>query len=88
MLRDGARKTFHHPADAIAAGLTLVPGDVFTIAGVYAVNPQTRESTGALQQFVVQNSVTSASTELSQNENAKAQASAPNTPDTCDNHLS
>lgn len=28
-------------------------GDVFTIADVYAVNPQTRESTGSLQQFVV-----------------------------------
>jgi hypothetical protein len=28
-------------------------GDVFTIAGVYAVNPQTRESTGSLQQFTV-----------------------------------
>jgi hypothetical protein len=28
-------------------------GDVFTIAGVFAVNPQTRESTGSLQQFVV-----------------------------------
>jgi len=28
-------------------------GDVFTVAGVYAVNPQTRESTGSLQQFVV-----------------------------------
>ena len=43
---------------------TLVPGDVFTIAGVFAVNPQTRESTGSLQQFVVQNTVTSASTEF------------------------
>ena len=28
-------------------------GDVFTIAGIYAVNPQTRESTGSLQQFTV-----------------------------------
>jgi hypothetical protein len=28
-------------------------GDVFTIAGVYAVNPQNRVSTGALQNFVV-----------------------------------
>ena len=28
-------------------------GDVFTIANVYAVNPQTRESTGSLQQFTV-----------------------------------
>lgn len=27
-------------------------GDVFTVAGVFAVNPQTRESTGSLQQFV------------------------------------
>jgi hypothetical protein len=35
-------------------------GDVFTIAGVFAVNPQTRESTGALQQFVVTADVTAA----------------------------
>ncbi len=28
-------------------------GDVFTVAGVYAVNPKSRQSTGALQQFVV-----------------------------------
>ena len=32
---------------------TVTAGDVFTIAGVYAVNPQTRLSTGSLQQFVV-----------------------------------
>lgn len=32
---------------------TWKQGDVFTIANVYAVNPQTRESTGSLQQFVV-----------------------------------
>ncbi len=32
---------------------TLKKGDVFTISSVYAVNPQTRESTGSLQQFVV-----------------------------------
>jgi len=31
---------------------TILRGDVFTVAGVYAVNPQTRESTGSLQQFV------------------------------------
>jgi hypothetical protein len=35
-------------------------GDVFTIAGVFAVNPQTRESTGALQQFVVTETNTAA----------------------------
>ncbi len=32
---------------------TLNIGDVFTIAGVYAVNPQSRVSTGQLAQFVV-----------------------------------
>ena len=32
---------------------TWKKGDVFTVASVFAVNPQTRESTGSLQQFVV-----------------------------------
>ena len=31
---------------------TIKAGDVFTIASVYAVNPQTRETTGSLFQFV------------------------------------
>lgn len=43
---------------------TIVPGDVFTIAGVYAVNPQTRQSTGSLQQFVATNTVTSSGTKF------------------------
>ena len=37
-------------------------GDVFTIANVSAVNPQTRQSTGSLQQFVVTEAVTGSST--------------------------
>ena len=37
----------------------LTAGDVFTIANVYAVNPQSREITGQLQQFVVTSAVTS-----------------------------
>jgi len=32
---------------------TIKQGDVFTITGVYAVNPKTGESTGELRQFVV-----------------------------------
>lgn len=32
---------------------TLNQGDVFTVANVYAVNPQSRENTGQLQQFTV-----------------------------------
>jgi len=36
-----------------SATKTIKQGDVFTIAAVYAVNPQTRLSTGSLQQFVV-----------------------------------
>jgi hypothetical protein len=31
----------------------LVKGDVFTIAGVFMVHPETRQSTGVLQQFTV-----------------------------------
>jgi hypothetical protein len=44
-------------------GETLKKGDVFTIANVFAVNPQTRESTGSLQQFVVTEDITAASSE-------------------------
>lgn len=35
------------------AGNRLKLGDVFTISNVYMVNPQSRQSTGTLQQFVV-----------------------------------
>ena len=37
---------------AVAAG-TLTKGTVITLPGVYAVNPQSRQSTGVLAQFVV-----------------------------------
>jgi P22 coat protein - gene protein 5 len=37
---------------------TLKKGDVFTIAGVFAINPITRDSTGNLQTFVVKADVT------------------------------
>lgn len=33
--------------------VTYTVGDVFTVADCYAVNPRTKQSTGALQQFVV-----------------------------------
>ena len=39
--------------DGGTGSATVTVGDVFTVAGVYSVNPQTRESTGSLQQFVV-----------------------------------
>ena len=39
--------------DGGTGSATVNVGDVFTVAGVYAVNPQTRQSTGSLQQFVV-----------------------------------
>jgi hypothetical protein len=37
----------------LGAGATVAKGDVFTIAGVYGVNPQNRQTTGVLRQFVV-----------------------------------
>lgn len=51
-------------ASIITSGWTastqvLNKGDVITFAGVYAVNPQNRQSTGALRQFVVTANVTS-----------------------------
>jgi hypothetical protein len=42
-----------------ASTLVLTRGDVFTIAAVNAVNPQSRQSTGALRQFVVTDDATS-----------------------------
>ena len=42
----------------VGSGETIAVGDVFTIADVYAVNPQTRESTGSLFQFVALASTT------------------------------
>ncbi len=46
----------------VGSGETLTVGDVFTIADCYAVNPQTRESTGSLFQFVVLASSTTTTT--------------------------
>lgn len=42
-----------------AAAARLKKGDVFTIANVYAINPQSRVSTGQLRQFVVTADVSS-----------------------------
>ena len=46
----------------VGSGETITVGDVFTIAGVYAVNPQTRESPGSLFQFVALASSTTSTT--------------------------
>ena len=47
---------------AMASTVTYLAGDVFTIAGVYKVNAETKVSTGALQQFVVSADGASATT--------------------------
>lgn len=39
--------------DGWGASISLKQGDIITFAGVYAVNPQNRQSTGQLRQFVV-----------------------------------
>lgn len=44
---------------------TITAGTSFTIAGVYAVNPQSRQSTGALQNFVVTADAANGATSLS-----------------------
>lgn len=39
--------------DGGTGSATVVVGDIFTVADCYAVNPETKQSTGELQQFVV-----------------------------------
>jgi len=46
----------------VGSAETIAVGDVFTIAGRFAVNPQTRESTGSLFQFVALASSTTGTT--------------------------
>jgi hypothetical protein len=46
----------------VGSGETIAVGDVFTIADCFAANPQTRESTGSLFQFVALSSSTSTTT--------------------------
>jgi hypothetical protein len=46
----------------VASAVTIKAGDVFTVADCYAVNPQTRESTGSLFQFVALADATAVST--------------------------
>lgn len=53
---DGANQTgsqLNTKGWTAAAALRLRAGDVFTLGGVYSVNPQSKQSTGHLQQFVV-----------------------------------
>jgi hypothetical protein len=48
----------------IGSALTVKAGDVFTVADCFAVNPQTRESTGSLFQFVALADATAVSTAI------------------------
>jgi len=46
--------------DGVNGTETITAGEVFTIAGCYACNPETKQSTGELYQFVVLNDETAA----------------------------
>jgi hypothetical protein len=48
----------------IGSNLTVKAGDVFTVADCFAVNPQTRESTGSLFQFVALADATASGTAI------------------------
>ena len=48
----------------VGSGLTVKQGDVFTVADCFAVNPQTRESTGSLFQFVALADATASGTAI------------------------
>jgi hypothetical protein len=51
-------------AMTVGSGVTVKQGDVFTVADCFAVNPQTRESTGSLFQFVAAADATATSTAI------------------------
>lgn len=53
----GATRTF--TITGAGNAVTYAKGDVFTVAGVYAVNPETKTQYGFLQQFVVEQNATS-----------------------------
>lgn len=48
-----------------SGAVTLNEGDVFTVAGVYEINPQNYQSTGRLQRFVVQTQVSDTTGDMS-----------------------
>lgn len=56
-VQDNAQTSFALSA-TVSSGKTLSVGTVFTIPGVYAVNPQNRQSTGSLANFVITSAVT------------------------------
>ena len=56
-VQNNAQSTFTMSA-TVTSTKTLTVGTVFTIPGVYAVNPQNRQSTGSLANFVVTEAVT------------------------------
>lgn len=56
-VQNNAQTTFTMSA-TVTSGKTLTAGTVFTIPGVYAVNPQNRQSTGSLANFVITSAVT------------------------------
>lgn len=64
LLWSPSEKTIFIPPAPTIATLqeTLEIGDIFTIGGRYAINPQTRRATKFLQQFVVTETVQSGST--------------------------
>lgn len=61
---NGASQTGSTITINATVGAAYSVGDIVTIAGVYAVNRVTKASTGVLQQFVVTQAVTAASTQL------------------------
>jgi hypothetical protein len=49
---------------SVTSGANFAAGTIFTVAGVYAVNPENQLSTGQLQQFVVTADVTATTTTI------------------------
>ena len=55
----GEKTIFIPPAPVLSSNTALAAGDVFTIDGVFAVNPITMRPTTLLQRFVITDNVSS-----------------------------
>ena len=61
---NGANQTGSTITVVAVAGGTLTKGTIITLPGVYAVNPQSRQSTGVLAQFIVTADVAAGATSI------------------------
>ncbi len=78
---NGANQSGSSMSVTDTSGDTFNVGDVFTIAGVYEVNPMTRRTTGSLKQFTISQALTAGGTDTIVFQPALIGPDSPGNPD-------